>query len=347
MGKNNLDKNKVLSKLKTLSVEEYFKGILRSDITILSRAITLVESNLPEHNKIAQELLTKILPYTGNSIRVGITGSPGVGKSTLIESLGMYLCESGHKVSVLAIDPSSSLTKGSILGDKTRMERLSRHPNAFIRPSPSGGVLGGVGRKTRESILLCEAAGFDVVFVETIGVGQSEILVRSMVDFFLLLILPGGGDEIQGFKKGSVELADAIVVNKADGENLSLARLTMKEYKKAIHYITNATEGWETKILLASALHNIGINELWQVVLEFCEKTKESGVFQLRRREQILDWFHSLLKETVLNSFFQNQIVMKLLPELEESIFKGKITPTLAVEKLFNELKNENYFSNK
>lgn len=347
MDKNCLNSNKAFLKLKTLSVDEYFEGILKPDITILSRAITLVESNLPEHNKIAQELLTKILPYTGNSIRVGVTGSPGVGKSTFIESLGMYLCESGHKVSVLAVDPSSTITKGSILGDKTRMERLSRHPNAFIRPSPSGGVLGGVGRKTRESILLCEAAGFDVVFVETVGVGQSEVLVRSMVDFFLLLILPGGGDELQGFKKGSVELADAIVINKADGENLSLAQLTMKEYKQAIHYITNVTEGWETKVLLASALNGNGIKEIWQVIMDFCEKTKESGVFQLRRRKQILDWFHSLLKETVLNSFFQNPFVVKFLPELEDSIFKGQLTPTLAVEKLMNELKNENNFGNK
>ncbi len=347
MDKSYLNSNKAFLKLKTFSVDEYFEGILKSEITILSRAITLVESNLPEHNQIAQELLTKILPYTGNSIRVGVTGSPGVGKSTFIESLGMYLCESGHKVSVLAVDPSSTITKGSILGDKTRMEHLSRHPNAFIRPSPSGGVLGGVGRKTRESILLCEAAGFDVVFVETVGVGQSEVLVRSMVDFFLLLILPGGGDELQGFKKGSVELADAIVINKADGENLSLAKLTMKEYKQAIHYITNVTEGWETKVLLASALNGSGIKEIWQVIMDFCEKTKESGVFHLRRRKQILDWFHSLLKETVLNSFFQNPIVLKFLPELEESIFKGQLTPTLAVEKLMNELKNENNFGNK
>jgi len=332
---------------KNLTIEDYLKGILNSDITILSRAITLVESNLPEHNKLAQELLTKIIPYSGNSIRVGITGSPGVGKSTFIEQLGLYLCEKGHKVAVLAVDPSSPISRGSILGDKTRMERLANHPNAFIRPSPSGGALGGVARKTRESILLCESAGFDVVFVETVGVGQSEILVRSMVDFFLLLILPGGGDELQGFKKGSVELADAIVINKADGDNLNLAKITMREYQQAIHYLNNATEGWETKILLASALKNIGVKEVWEIIQEFKGKTFESGVFQVRRREQTLEWFYSLIKETLLNSFFQNPKVVKILPELEEKIFAGRLTPTLAVEQLMGEVKNENFIGNK
>jgi len=333
--------------VKNLTIDDYVEGILNSDITILSRAITLVESNLPEHNKLAQELLSRIIPYAGNSIRVGITGSPGVGKSTFIEQLGLYLCEKGHKVAVLAVDPSSTISRGSILGDKTRMGRLANHPNAFIRPSPSGGVLGGVARKTRESILLCEAAGFDVVFVETVGVGQSEVLVRSMVDFFLLLILPGGGDELQGFKKGSVELADAIVINKADGDNLNLAKITQREYQQAIHFLSNATENWETKILLASALNNVGIKEVWEIIQEFKEKTTESGIFQVRRREQTLEWFYSLIKETLLNSFFQHPKVANILPELEEKIFTGKLTPTLAVEQLMNEVKNENFIGNK
>jgi LAO/AO transport system kinase len=333
--------------VKNLTIDDYVEGILNSDITILSRAITLVESNLPEHNKLAQELLSRIIPYAGNSIRVGITGSPGVGKSTFIEQLGLYLCEKGHKVAVLAVDPSSTISRGSILGDKTRMGRLANHPNAFIRPSPSGGVLGGVARKTRESILLCEAAGFDVVFVETVGVGQSEVLVRSMVDFFLLLILPGGGDELQGFKKGSVELADAIVINKADGDNLNLAKITQREYRQAIHYLSNATESWETKILLASALNNVGIKEVWEIIQEFKEKTTKSGIFQVRRREQTLEWFYSLIKETLLNSFFQHPKVANILPELEEKIFTGKLTPTLAVEQLMNEVKNENFIGNK
>lgn len=326
-----------------LTLKDYVNGILNSDITILARAITLVESNLPSHFKLSQELLTQLMPHSGNSIRIGITGAPGVGKSTFIEKLGLYLCDLGFKVAVLAFDPSSTITKGSILGDKTRMEGLSRHPNAFIRPSPSGGALGGVGRKTRETILLCESAGFNVIIIETVGVGQSEVLVRSMVDFFALLILPGGGDELQGFKKGTVELADAIIINKADGENLKLAQITLGEYSKAIHYISQPTEGWETKILLASAFEGIGIEEFWRIVEEFRQKTIESGVFQLRRREQILDWFYSMVKENLLNAFFSNPKVKGLLPDFEHKIFTGKISPSSAVEKLFQELKNENF----
>lgn len=326
-----------------LTIKDYVKGILNSDITVLARAITLVESNLPSHFRLSQELLTQLIPHSGNSIRIAITGAPGVGKSTFIEKLGLYLCDLGNKVAVLAFDPSSTITKGSILGDKTRMEGLSRQPNAFIRPSPSGGALGGVGRKTRETVLLCEAAGFNVIIVETVGVGQSEVLVRSMVDFFALLILPGGGDELQGFKKGTVELADAIVINKADGENLKLARTTLGEYQKAIHYISHPTEGWETKILLASALNGTGIEEFWKIVEDFRQKTIDSGVFQLRRREQILDWFYSMVKENLLNAFFSNLKVKELLSDFEHKIFTGKISPSSAVQKLFEELKNEDF----
>lgn len=334
--KSNQDRPK-----KRLELKDYLDGILKSDITVLAQAITLVESNLKAHYEFSQELLSKLIQYSGNSIRIGVTGSPGVGKSTFIEKLGLYLCEKGHRVAVLAFDPSSIITKGSILGDKVRMEQLAKHPNAFIRPSPSGGALGGVGRKTRETIILCEAAGFDIIIVETVGVGQSEVLVRSMVDVFSLLILPGGGDELQGFKKGTVELADIIVINKADGDNLKLAHLTLSEYIRAIHYISNPTEGWQTKILLASALNGIGIEEFWKTIEEFRQVTIESGVFQLRRREQILDWFYSMVKENVLNSFFSNEKVNKLIKEFEHKIFIGKISPSGAVQKLFEEIKYE------
>ncbi len=332
---------------KNLNLDELVNGILSSDISVLARAITLVESNLESHQKISQQLLNNIIQYSGNSIRIGITGSPGVGKSTFIEKLGLLLCEEGRRVAVLTIDPSSPISKGSILGDKTRMEKLSRHPNAFIRPSPTSGAMGGVGKKTRESILLCEAAGFDVVIVETVGVGQSEVLVRSMVDFFALLILPGGGDELQGFKRGSVELADAIVINKADGENLNLAKVTLNEYQQALQYISNPTEGWKTRLILASAINGTGINEFWQLVEEFRNKTIDTGIFQVRRREQILDWFYEMVKENVLNFFLSNRRVKVLLQDLEQEIFLGKISPSFAVEKLFESLKNENPLGNK
>lgn len=332
---------------KSPNLEELVQGILNSDIAILARAITLVESNLESHQKIAQQLLNKVIQYSGNSIRIGITGSPGVGKSTFIEKLGLMLCEEGKKVAVLTIDPTSPISKGSILGDKTRMEKLSRHPKAFIRPSPTSGAMGGVGKKTRESILLCEAAGFNVIIVETVGVGQSEVLVRSMVDFFALLILPGGGDELQGFKRGSVELADTIVINKADGENLNLAKITLNEYQQALQFVSNPTEGWKTRLILASAINGLGMREFWQLVEEFRNKTIDSGNFQVRRREQILDWFYEMVRESVLNSFFSEKRVKTLLEILEQEIFLGKVSPSYAVEKLFKSLKNENIIGNK
>ncbi|MFN3780891.1 MAG: methylmalonyl Co-A mutase-associated GTPase MeaB, partial [Candidatus Kapaibacteriota bacterium] len=325
-----------------LNLDELVQGILNSDISILARAITLVESNLESHQKISQQLLNSVIQYSGNSIRIGITGSPGVGKSTFIEKLGLLLCEEGRKVAVLTIDPTSPISKGSILGDKTRMENLSRHPKAFIRPSPTSGAVGGVGKKTRESILLCEAAGFDVVIVETVGVGQSEVLVRSMVDFFALLILPGAGDELQGFKRGSVELADAIVINKADGDNLNLAKITLNEYQQALQYISNPTEGWKTRLILTSAVNGIGISEFWQLVEEFRIKTYDTGIFQVRRREQILDWFNQMLRERILNYFLSNERVKTLLQNLEQEIFLGRVSPSYAVEKLLESLKNEN-----
>ncbi|MGA2297843.1 MAG: methylmalonyl Co-A mutase-associated GTPase MeaB [FCB group bacterium] len=321
---------------KNLSVNDYAKGILKDDRNILARAITLIESNSPKHSETAQEILKKILPKTGKSIRIGITGSPGVGKSTFIESLGNYLCERGHKVTVLAIDPSSSRTKGSILADKTRMEKLARQKNAFIRPTPSGGALGGVARKTRETILLCEAAGFDVILIETIGVGQSEIIVRSMVDFLMLLILPGGGDELQGLKKGTVELADAVVINKADGDNIVRANITLGEYKQAVHYLLPATEGWTTNVFGASAINDIGIEEIWSEVIKFRNTTKKTGVFEKRRKEQLLDWVYAMVEEELKHRFYENPKVSEIIPDIETKVLEGGMTASEAVKKLIS-----------
>lgn len=335
--KNNSIKSKAkknIHKSKKITTDDFVNGVLENNRTVLAQAITLIESNSPKHIEKAQEVLGKILHKTGKSIRIGITGAPGVGKSTFIESFGTYLCDNGHKVAVLAIDPSSSRSRGSILGDKTRMENLSRNPNAFIRPSPSGGTLGGVTRKTRESIMLCEAAGFDIIIVETIGVGQSEITVRSMVDFYLLLILPGGGDELQGIKKGAVELADAIAINKSDGDNINTANLTKEQYKQAVHYLLPATEGWETQVFTCSGLTDNGIEQLWNMIIDFEKKTKKSGIFETRRKEQTLDWVYAMVEESLKNRFYGNTKVEKKRIEIDRKLLEGKITPTNAVNEL-------------
>lgn len=318
----------------SLSVDDMYSGIIAGNRSILARAITLIESNSPKHIEKAQQLLKLLLPKTGKSIRVGITGSPGAGKSTFIESLGSYLCELGNKVAVLAIDPSSTRSKGSILGDKTRMEKLSRLENAFIRPSPSSGTLGGVARKTRETILLCEAAGFDIILIETVGVGQSEVTVRSMVDFFMLMILPGGGDELQGIKKGSVELADALVINKSDGENLQIANITKSNYEIAVHYILPATEGWQTRVTTCSALNDTGIAEIWQIIEEFISTTKNSGIFETRRKEQVLEWVYSMVEENLKQQFYTHPMITNALPAIEKSVLHGTLTPTSAFHQL-------------
>jgi LAO/AO transport system kinase len=319
-----------------ISVAELEQGIREGNRTMLARAITLVESNAPEHQMQAQQLLDALMDQTGNSLRIGITGVPGAGKSTTIDTFGTMLCEEGHKVAVLAVDPSSSVTKGSILGDKTRMERLLRCPGAYVRPSPTGGCLGGVARKSRETLLLCEAFGFDVILLETVGVGQSEVTVRSMVDFFLLVMISGAGDELQGIKKGVIELADAIFVNKADGDNVRRARLAKAEYNRVLSFLHPCTEGWKTKAYMGSALTKEGIPEIWQLIRGFRELTIANGVFQRRRREQNLDWMRGLIDEALRRRFFSDKEMQEKLAAISASVAAGEMPPVKAVESLMS-----------
>ncbi len=319
---------------KVLHVEDYVDGVRAGDRGVLARAITLTESSSGEHQARAQKVLQKLLPHTGKARRIGITGVPGVGKSTFIEALGCHLCQLGLKVAVLAVDPSSARSGGSILGDKTRMEQLCRQPNAFIRPSPSGKTLGGVARKTREAMLLCEAAGFDVIIIETVGVGQSEVAVRSMVDFFLLLILPGAGDELQGIKKGIVEQADAILVTKADGDNKFRAEQARQEYATALHYMTPTTEHWTTPVNLSSAMTGEGIPELWQLVQRFYNELEPLQVLRQRRQEQSAQWLHDLIRETLESGFYHHPRVKLARPEIERRLLHGELTAPQAAHAL-------------
>ncbi|WP_409297883.1 methylmalonyl Co-A mutase-associated GTPase MeaB [Peribacillus sp. SCS-26] len=319
-----------------IHIDELFEGVSGGSRTMLAKAITLIESNAPHHFESAQLLLKKLGDSEQESIRIGISGVPGAGKSTFIEAFGTFLCNRGHKVAVLAVDPSSSLGGGSILGDKTRMENLSRNPSAFIRPSPAGGTLGGVHRKTRETITLCEAAGFDIILVETVGVGQSEAKVREMVDFFLLLALTGAGDELQGMKKGIMELADAILVNKADGSNLPAALKTKREYNSILHFIQPATRGWITKAYSCSSVTGEGISEFWEVIERFRTKTRESGVFEERRKSQLGNWMNSLITEQLEALFFQNEEMKRLLPEAKLEVMAGQRPAVQAVHELFS-----------
>lgn len=335
-GRDRPDHSDLAAKAQLLTTGQYVTGVLNRDRTILARAITLIESSSPKHMELAQDVLKQLLAHTGNSVRVGITGVPGSGKSTLIEALGTYLTGKGHTVAVMAVDPSSSVSRGSILGDKTRMEKLARDPNAFIRPSPSGGTLGGVTRKTRETILLCEAAGYDTILIETVGVGQSEITVRSMVDFFLLLLITGGGDELQGFKRGVIEIADALVVNKADGDNKNRAESLMHDYQQVLHYLMPATVGWRTPVRTCSSLTGDGIAGIWEVIENFRRNTTESGVFADRRKHQVRDWLHAMIDEQLRSRFHHHPGVNDILPGIEKAVMDGDLPATTAARLLLD-----------
>lgn len=320
-----------------IAAGDYVAGITSGNRTLLSKAITLVESALPGHQQLAQEVISGCLPHAGKSIRVGITGVPGVGKSTFIEALGKYLTGSGHRVAVLAIDPSSSRSKGSILGDKTRMEELANDPNAFIRPSASAGSLGGVARKTRETIILCEAAGFDRIFVETVGVGQSETAVHSMVDFFLLLMLAGAGDELQGIKRGIMEMADAIVINKADGNNREKAELAMREYKNALHLFPAQASGWTVPVQTCSAIENNGIREVWDIVERFHKAmATESDHFYRKRREQTVQTMYDSINGQLMDDFYNKEEMKEAIGMIEQDVLMGKLTAYQAATRLLD-----------
>jgi LAO/AO transport system kinase len=317
-----------------LDANAYIQGIREGNRALLSKAITMVESALLRHQELAQEVIAGCVPHSGKSTRVGITGVPGVGKSTFIEALGKHLTVRGNKIAVLAIDPSSRRTKGSILGDKTRMEDLANDPNAYIRPSSSSGTLGGVARNTRESIILCEAAGYNIIFVETVGVGQSETAVHSMVDFFLLLMLAGAGDELQGIKRGIMEMADAIVINKADGDNVKKAELAAREYKNALHLFPPSHSGWTPLVITASSTEKTGIQATWQMVEDYMKLTHGSGYFDVRRKEQALHAFTDTIEEAIRQKFYQNPSVSSHLQSIQQDILSGKISPYAAAQEL-------------
>ncbi len=309
-------------------------GVRAGDRAVLARAITLIESKRADHVSQAHHLVQELLPETGKAVRLGITGAPGAGKSTTIDALGSYLTGQGHKVAVLAVDPSSTRTGGSILGDKTRMPRLASDPNAFVRPSPSSGTLGGVAAKTRETMLVCEAAGYDVVMVETVGIGQSETAVADMTDFFLAIMLPGAGDELQGLKKGIVELADMVAVNKADGDNLQRAKVAAAEYRGALNILTSQSPTWSPPVVTYSALTRNGISEMWAQVLAHKEKMTASGELAARRRAQQVKWMWSMLEERLTALLRRDPAVRAKLKSAEAQVAAGKLTPTLAVEEI-------------
>ncbi len=325
-----------LPKRKELSVSDYVEGILKGDTMVLSRAVTLVESVRPEHQVLAQEVIEKCLPFAGNSVRIGISGVPGAGKSTSIDVFGLHVLEQGGKLAVLAIDPSSERSKGSILGDKTRMEKLSVHPNSFIRPSPSAGSLGGVARKTRETIILCETAGFDKIFVETVGVGQSETAVHSMVDFFLLIQLAGTGDELQGIKRGIMEMADGIVINKADGNNIEKAKLAAAHFRNALHLFPAPESGWTPEVLTYSGFYGLGIKEVWDMIYRYIDFVKENGYFQYRRNEQAKYWMYESINEHLRDSFYNNPTIAAMLDEKEHDVLSGNLTSFIAAKQLLD-----------
>ncbi len=324
-------------KTKVHTPDEFIEGILAGNRTILSKAITLVESSLPAHQDKAKEIISRCIPHSGKSLRIGITGVPGVGKSTFIEALGKLLTSEGHKLAVLAIDPSSSRSKGSILGDKTRMEDLAVDPQAFIRPSPSAGSLGGVARKTRETIILCEAAGFDIIFVETVGVGQSETTVHGMVDFFLLLMLAGAGDELQGIKRGIIEMADAIFINKADGDNLQKAQMAKREYSNALHLFPPSESGWIPVVDVCSARTREGISAVWEAILRYHSFSVGNGYFMNKRMDQNRQVLFETIEEALRNHFFSGRDRSHRLREVEEAVISGRMNPYTASKELLDE----------
>lgn len=323
------------------SANEMIEGILKGNTTMLSRAVTLVESVNPAHYALAQEVIEKCLPYSGKSRRIGITGVPGAGKSTSIDAFGLHVLKSGGKLAVLAVDPSSERTNGSILGDKTRMEKLSTHPGAFIRPSPSAGSLGGVARKTRETVVLCEAAGYNNIFIETVGVGQSETAVHSMVDFFLLIQLAGTGDELQGIKRGIMEMADGIVINKADGDNIGPAQLAQAQFRSALHLFPPTASGWKPEVLTYSGYYEIGIPEVWDMIDRYFEFVTENGYFTRRRRQQAKYWMRETIDEKLRSHFYLNPTIAQLLSELENEVLENRQSSFTAANSVL-----DNYFSN-
>lgn len=320
------------SRRKRLSVNEYVDGVLQSDTIILSRTITLIESNLAGDQELAEQVLAKILPHTGQSKRIGITGVPGVGKSTFIEAMGLHVAEMGKKLAVLAVDPSSQRSGGSILGDKTRMEQLSHHPNAYIRPSATGASLGGVANKTRETMLLCEAAGYEIIFIETVGVGQSEVAVKGMVDFFLLLMLAGAGDELQGIKKGIMEMADAIAITKADQENIAASKKAKAEYQNALHLFPPSESGWIPKVLTCSAVTRQGLDDIWKMIEDYF--LHMAPALEQLRKHQNINWMHETIGYLLKNNFYNKPEVAENIVEMERQVGLGKITPQAAAREL-------------
>ncbi len=320
-----------------LTVDDYVDGILSGNVTILGQAVTLIESTNPQHQAVAQEVIERCLPHSGRSVRIGISGVPGAGKSTSIDEFGLHvLNEHGGKLAVLAIDPSSEKTKGSILGDKTRMEKLSVHPDSFIRPSPSAGSLGGVARKTRETIILCEAAGFDKIFVETVGVGQSETACHSMVDFFLVIQLAGTGDELQGIKRGIMEMADGIAINKCDGDNVERCQLAATQFRNALHLFPMPESGWMPRVQCYSGFYGLGIKELWDGIYEYIDFVRGNGYFEHRRAEQAKYWMYESINEQLRNGFYNNETIASLLPRAEQAVLDGQKTSFVAAKQLLD-----------
>ncbi len=326
----------VRRKRRTFTTDEYVEGILAGNITILAQAITLVESNNPAHYAQAQEIIERCLPYSGKSVRIGITGVPGAGKSSFIEAVGNMITSLKHKLAVLAIDPSSERSGGSILGDKTRMESICHNPDIFVRPSPSAGSLGGVARKTRETIVLCEAAGFDVIFIETVGVGQSETAVHSMVDMFMMLQISGAGDELQGIKRGIMEMADMMVITKADGENITKAELAKAQYQGALHLFPLAESGWRPQVYTCSSLLGTGLEEVWQGVEKYLEHIELNGYFTANRNRQNKYWMYETINETLKSSFYNNPEIEAKMAEIEQRVLEAKLSSFIAAKELLD-----------